>query len=206
MPQKMLTAKDIEERKAIMSTDGSITFFSAVDEDINITVESLKHIIKEEFIGDKMIIAKHNNKMSENEMVEQSQEQQTNSNVRPEVRGMLGDRLSADSNIQNGIGTTDYRYCRPAIGRRITRDMKARSYYPNLHYQDMINYAFLSNTQEHSDICRDKQFEKNEVQSQDQSFLEIVSKDIEVIKKTMEISGLMLQCFAAKRICPEEKI
>ena len=72
MPQRMMTMEDMEKKTPLISTDGSITFFSAIDEDMDISIQSIKETMSQNLTSDKIKVARHNEKISENEMIQKS--------------------------------------------------------------------------------------------------------------------------------------
>jgi Reverse transcriptase (RNA-dependent DNA polymerase) len=190
MPQRMLTADDLVKRKPIVSTDNSIEFFSSVDEDVNISVESLKQVLEEDMSGNKMFIARHNEAMSQNEdkaveNQEDEEEEECKSSIsrRQLARGHEEAAPKEVTRPDQGIDAMDPRFCEYQQGMRITRSKKTEGYNPDQHYA------------EHRGSISSAERPKADIKTK----LEFMKQDVKVLENTLRVTELMLKCFAAKK-------
>ena len=146
VPNRMLSEEDIVKKQPIMSTDGSVHFFSTIDEDLNVTVETLTKMMQLNLSSEKvelahqnlLTIARHNPQTDANEINQDKPSESDSSTPTIEVQ-----RTSPTQ----GIDTMSPQFTTPGKGIRITQKMASQGYNPDLHYHDQTAHAFLGHAE-----------------------------------------------------------
>ena len=181
-----------------MSTDGSVQFFSTIDEDLNVTVETLTRMMQRNLSSEKvelahqnlLTIARHNPQTDANEINQDKPSESDSSTPTIEVQ-----RTSPTQ----GIDTMSPQFTTPEKGIRITRKMASQGYNPDLHYHDQTAHAFLGHAESIPTPTIDPTIPRPT--PTDPSNMSSYQREhhISILKETLNIVNLVLECFAAKK-------